>query len=111
MLERLDRTWRQYRRYSQAVNHLPHPPSSYVSGRVFGCIFDDLHGLANLDRIGVDQIMFEVDYPHGDSTWPNSADRFQELITAAGLSSEVATKIVRGNAIKCYRLDRYGITV
>ena len=50
---------------------LPQPPSSYVS-RIYGCIFDDEIGLANRDVIGMDQICFETDYPHADSTFPHS---------------------------------------
>ncbi len=109
LLERLDRTWHQYRRYAQAINELPRPPSSYMS-QVFGCVFDDLDGLENRDKVGIDQIMFEVDYPHGDSTWPHSVERVRELSTRAGLSDEEVTKIVRSNAISCYGLDRLGIT-
>jgi predicted TIM-barrel fold metal-dependent hydrolase len=109
LLERLDRSWRQYRRYGQAINYLPEPPSSYVAGRVFGCVFDDVHGLANRDQIGVEQIMFEVDYPHGDSTWPKSTERILELISAVDLSPDEVAKIVRGNAVRCYGLNRFGI--
>src|SRR5262249_19633498 len=60
-LERLDRSWRQHRGNAATVNGLQHPPSTYVPGRVFGCVFDDLCGLENRHKIGVDQIMFEVD--------------------------------------------------
>ena len=27
---------------------------------------------AHLPRIGMDQITFEVDFPHADSTWPHT---------------------------------------
>ena len=40
-------------------------------GRVYGCIFDDETGLRNRDVIGMDQICFETDYPHADSTFPH----------------------------------------
>ena len=38
------------------------------------CIFDDEVGLQNRDVIGMDQITFEVDYPHADSTFPHSKE-------------------------------------
>ncbi len=38
---------------------------------IYGCFIDDLHGIKNLDVIGVDNVMIETDYPHSDSTWPN----------------------------------------
>jgi hypothetical protein len=108
-LERLDRSWRQHRGNAATVNGLQHPPSTYVPGRVFGCVFDDLCGLENRHKIGVDQIMFEVDYPHGDSTWPHTTDRIRELAAAAKLTDEELRKVVRENAIRCYGLERLGV--
>ena len=29
-------------------------------------------GAKSLDYIGIDNVMIETDYPHTDSTWPNS---------------------------------------
>jgi len=87
---------------------LPHPPSSYVD-RIYGCVFDDEVGLANRDRIGMDQITFEVDYPHADSTFPHTLEVATEICTNAGLSDEETYKFMRGNAITCYGLERYGI--
>ena len=88
---------------------LPHPPSSYVD-RIYGCVFDDEVGLANRDRIGMDQITFEVDYPHADSTFPRTLEVATEICTKAGLSDEETYKFMRGNAITCYGLERYGIS-
>ena len=56
------------------------------------------------------QIMFEVDYPHGDSTWPNTLAVFEKIVAQAGLSEHEAYLFARGNAIACYGLGRYGIT-
>jgi predicted TIM-barrel fold metal-dependent hydrolase len=88
---------------------LPHPPSSYVD-RIYGCVFDDEVGLANRDRIGMDQITFEVDYPHADSTFPRTLEVATEICTNAGLSDDEVYKFLRGNAITCYGLERFGIT-
>jgi len=32
-------------------------------------MFKDRVGTRLLDLVGEDQVMFECDYPHGDSTW------------------------------------------
>jgi len=88
---------------------LPHPPSSYVD-RIYGCVFDDEVGLANRDRIGMDQITFEVDYPHADSTFPHTLEVATGICTNAGLSDDEIYKFLRGNAITCYGLERFGIT-
>jgi predicted TIM-barrel fold metal-dependent hydrolase len=88
---------------------LPNPPSTYVD-RIYGCVFDDEVGLANRDRIGMDQITFEVDYPHADSTFPRTFEVATEICANAGLSDEESYKFLRGNAIRCFGLERFGIT-
>ena len=49
---------------------IPEPPSTYYYRQIYGCFFDDEHGLESLARVGVDNITFETDYPHQDGTWP-----------------------------------------
>jgi predicted TIM-barrel fold metal-dependent hydrolase len=110
LLERLDEAWDHARGYAKTQEKVPERPSSYVPGRVFGCVFDDQVGLALRDRIGMGQIMFETDYPHGDSTFPHSKDTAATIASKAGLSEQETWRLLRGNAISCYRLDRYGIT-
>jgi len=109
IIEKLDGVWNDRSVYGN-IDHLSRPPSSYIPGRVYGCVFDDLIGLQIRDRLGMGQIMFETDYPHGDSTWPNSLVVFEKLITQAGLSEQETYQLARGNAIECYGLERFGIT-
>ena len=87
-------------------------PSSVIPDQVFACIFDDLEGLRNRNAIGMDQILFETDFPHADSTYPNSKQVATDLVVQAGLSDTEIYKLFRGNAIRAYKLDTYfGITV
>jgi hypothetical protein len=53
LLERLDEAWEHARGYAKTQQNVPEPPSTYVPGRVFGCVFDDQVGLALRDRIGM----------------------------------------------------------
>ena len=111
ILERLDSGWDRSAKFDRHMRErIPERPSSYVAGRVFGCIFDDAVGLRNRDAIGMAQIMFETDYPHADSTFPNSRQVAEKLISEAGLHDQDAWSFVRGNAINCYGLSRFGIT-
>ncbi|MCB0953542.1 MAG: amidohydrolase family protein, partial [Microthrixaceae bacterium] len=75
----------------------------YYFRQVYGCFFRDRHGLESLDSVGVDNITFETDYPHTDSTWPNTKEVAEKMM--ADLSPEVIYKIVRGNAIEMLSLD------
>ena len=79
------------------------PPSELFERHVYGCFFDDPHGHQNLDAIGVDNVTYESDYPHSDSTWPNTAKIATEQMSH--LSDEVVYKLVRGNAIKMLHID------
>jgi predicted TIM-barrel fold metal-dependent hydrolase len=110
ILDRLDSAWRRSKNYDPSIYALlPQPPSHYIANRVFACVFDDAVGLANRDHIGMSQIMFETDYPHADSTFPESKQVAEKMIAESGLSSEEALQFLRANAIACYDLQRFGI--
>ena len=112
VLERMDAIWERGTEYEPDLyDRVPELPSSYLAGSVFATIFDDTHGLVCRDLIGMDQLMFEIDYPHADSTFPHSRQTAEKLVSRAGLNEDETYKFLRGNAIKCYRLDRYGVLV
>ncbi len=106
-LERMDAVWRDGR---GGVDDVTVAPSEQVHGRVYGCVFDDLHGLINREAVGLDHILFETDYPHSDGTFPHSRKVAHELFVAAGMDAEACYKVLRGNAIEAYGLHRFGIT-
>jgi predicted TIM-barrel fold metal-dependent hydrolase len=109
VLERADKLWAE-RSDNSFGTSLPHPPTSYLAGRIYGCIFDDEVGLRNRDVIGMDQICFETDYPHADSTFPRSKEVAIEICAKAGLDADETYKLMRGNAIRAFGLERFGIT-
>jgi len=104
--ERMDGVWHE----SVGEVDLPEPPSTYVRGRVFGCIFDDLHGLRSRDEVGMEHILFECDFPHPNGSFPDSRHRAWELSSKAGLDEQEVYQLLRGNAINVYGLQRFGIT-
>jgi predicted TIM-barrel fold metal-dependent hydrolase len=103
VFERCDRVFQQSSGWSKIDPAVTELPSSYVPGRVYGCFFDDMVGIATRDLIGVSQMLFEVDYPHQDSTWPNTpkvVGRMAELVSPVELEM-----IVRTNACDLLGLD------
>ena len=48
-------------------------PSDVFREHVLGCFIDDAAGVRSRDLIGVDNITWECDYPHSDTTWPTRA--------------------------------------
>ena len=103
ILERADDVWLEHRAWGGVKELVPEPPSTYYHRQIFGCFFRDRHGLESLHRIGVDNVTFETDYPHTDSTWPHTKKLFEEQV--AHLDDETVYKIARGNAIRMLRLD------
>lgn len=109
VLERADKLWAE-RSDNSFGTDLADKPSSYIAGRIYGCIFDDETGLANRDAVGMDQICFETDYPHADSTFPHSKKVAADICATAGLSKDETYKFLRGNAIEAFGLKRFGLT-
>jgi predicted TIM-barrel fold metal-dependent hydrolase len=105
LLERMDGVWHE----GVGGVDLAEPPSSYVRGRVFGCVFDDLHGLRSRDEVGLECILFETDYPHANGTWPHTRTVATRLCNDSGMNAAEAARFVRGNAIDCYGLERFGV--
>jgi predicted TIM-barrel fold metal-dependent hydrolase len=103
VLERADDVWREHRAWGGVQDLVPEPPSTYYYRQVYGCFFRDRHGLEALERVGVDNVTFETDYPHTDSTWPHTKDVAQEMM--GHLPDDVVRKIVRANAIRMLSLD------
>jgi hypothetical protein len=68
---------------------------------IYGCFIDDAHGIRSLDEIGEDNVMCETDYPHSDSTWPDSIGVVRRRI--GHLPPETQYKLLRGNAERLYR--------
>jgi predicted TIM-barrel fold metal-dependent hydrolase len=103
VLERADKVWADNRGWGGVADKVKRPPSEYYYEHVYGCFFDDPHGLQSLDSVGVDNITFETDYPHSDSTWPHTKKVAEELMK--DLTQEQVNKICRDNAIRMLHLE------
>ena len=103
LLHRMDVVWEDNRGWGGVADKVPNPPSSYFKDHVYGCFFDDPNGLRLIDEIGEDNITYESDYPHSDSTWPRTRQIAEKQM--AGLTDEQRYKVVRGNAIRLFGLD------
>jgi predicted TIM-barrel fold metal-dependent hydrolase len=59
--------------------------------------------LKNLAAVGENNVTFETDYPHSDSTWPHTKKVAEEIMK--DLTQEQVDKICRTNAIEMLHLD------
>jgi predicted TIM-barrel fold metal-dependent hydrolase len=103
ILERADTVWLEHRAWGGVKDIVPEPPSTYYYRQVFGCFFRDQHGVDSIDVVGVDNVTFETDYPHTDSTWPHTKAVAEELM--AGVPQDVVDKVMRDNALRMLSLD------
>jgi predicted TIM-barrel fold metal-dependent hydrolase len=55
-----------------------------------------------VDKVGEDNIMFETDFPHPTSLWPNPLEHVHDAM--ATLRPESRAKILAENGKKLYRL-------
>jgi len=82
VLERADTVWAHHDGWQHTRKKIPEPPSTYYYGRIYGCFTADRHGLKNLDEVGPDNICFETDYPHTDTTWPETKAYVEKMLAA-----------------------------
>jgi len=101
-LEKADDTWESHSNWTHIKERMPEPPSTYYFSNVYACTIRDPFGIENLDRIGVNNVTFETDYPHTDTTWPNTREYAEKEL--AGLSEATLYRILRGNAIEMLSL-------
>jgi predicted TIM-barrel fold metal-dependent hydrolase len=77
-------------------------PSEVLARNFWFCTIDDPSTLDGvLERFGPDHVMVEVDYPHADSTWP---DTQQVMRSSLGhLPDVVVAKLTHENAERLFR--------
>jgi predicted TIM-barrel fold metal-dependent hydrolase len=75
-------------------------PLALFRSHIFACFIDDVHGSQNIDKIGVDNVMIETDYPHSDGTFPHSRENAKKM--TAHLGETDRSKVLRGNALRVF---------
>ncbi len=104
-IERMELVWKD----GVGGIELPTGPKEVFQDRVWGCVFDDAHGLKSRDAVGLEKILFETDFPHSDGTFPDSRAVAHSLCEGAGMNADECYQFLRGNAIRAYGLERFGI--
>jgi predicted TIM-barrel fold metal-dependent hydrolase len=100
LAEYMDHLWHKHRYWTG--NTLPEPPSYYMDRNVYGTFLDDREGILNRHRPGGKNIMWSSDYPHSETSWPQSRAYIAKIM--AGVPEAEQAAIVCGNAMALYRL-------
>jgi predicted TIM-barrel fold metal-dependent hydrolase len=61
---------------------------------------DDRTGIDNIEKIGVETLMWGADFPHPDGTWPDSQEFIGHLFS--GIPDATRRKILYENAARMY---------
>lgn len=100
LLDRIDHCMR-YQEFTGGWTGIDIHPTEVLRRNFWFCTIDDPSGFDLRDRIGVDRIMIESDYPHADSTWPDTqADLAQQI---SGLPKHDIERITWRNASELFR--------
>jgi predicted TIM-barrel fold metal-dependent hydrolase len=78
-------------------------PSDYWRQNCYLTFIDDPAGILVREHIGVDRIMWSSDFPHLDSSWPESQQFLNKQL--AGVPADEVRQIVAGNCIQLYNLQ------
>ena len=77
-------------------------PSEVFREHILACYISDPSGLLLRDRIGIDNISWECDYPHTDTTWPTSPEFAWKELQDAGCADDEVHKITWQNACRFF---------
>ena len=57
--------------------------------------------------IGIDNICWEMDYPHSDSMWPHAPEELTAVFDAHGVPDDEIDKMTYQNACRWYSFDPF----
>jgi predicted TIM-barrel fold metal-dependent hydrolase len=103
LLSTMDYTYRE--RHEEALYRFRGDmcPSDFFHRNVVLSFQEDAIGIRLRDVIGVDNMMWGSDYPHSESTFPQSREILARIL--AGVPEEEQAKIIGGNTARLYRFD------
>jgi predicted TIM-barrel fold metal-dependent hydrolase len=100
-LYRMDHAYERHRNWL-TVERLSKAPSAYVLDQVYLTFQDDHVAFQTAHLMNADRLLWANDFPHSDSTWPDSQAVLAEQ--TAHLDPAVVTRIVRDNVAELYGL-------
>jgi predicted TIM-barrel fold metal-dependent hydrolase len=103
-LERVDRVYKQHSAWTHQ-SFGDKLPSEVFLDRVVTCFIDDAFGIGSRDRLNVDMITWECDYPHSDSTWPLAPETVGAYLD--GVPDDEVAKITHENAMRIFSFDPF----
>ena len=104
-LERIDYVHQHHHRWT--LHSFPNgkKPSDVFREHIITCFIDDAAGVRNRDLIGIDNITWECDYPHSDSTWPEAPEKLWASLD--GVPDDDIHKMTWQNTTRHFQYDPF----
>jgi predicted TIM-barrel fold metal-dependent hydrolase len=80
-------------------------PADVFKKHIYACFISDKVGARLIDFFNEDNLFWESDYPHSDSSWPLGPE--DVMATMGHLSDETINKITHANAMRAYSFDPF----
>jgi predicted TIM-barrel fold metal-dependent hydrolase len=104
----LDRIDRHYRNQTWTHNDFGAKlPSEVFREHFLACFITDPSGLKLRREIGIDVLAWECDYPHTDTTWPESPEVLWGELEAAGATEDETHRITWQNSARFFDWDPF----
>jgi predicted TIM-barrel fold metal-dependent hydrolase len=103
-LERVDYTYKHHRAWTNQ-DFGDKLPSEVFHESIITCFIDDAVGMEIRHHLNMDQVCWECDYPHSDSTWPEAPEKAMRYLS--GLADDEIDKITHLNAMRAFSFDPF----
>ena len=103
-LERIDYVYQQHRFWTHQ-DFGDQLPSQVARDHFTFCFISDRAGVDARHAIGIDNITWECDYPHSDSSWPHSPESVIKQLD--GVPDAEINKITYENAMRIFGYDPF----
>ena len=104
-LERVDYVYKNHKAWTG--HDLGMLPSELFKERIVTCFIDDAVGVEARAHLNPDMITWECDYPHSDSTWPESPELLSKALV--GVPDDEVDKITHLNAMRLFQFDPFAV--
>jgi predicted TIM-barrel fold metal-dependent hydrolase len=105
-LERVDRTYEMHSTWTHQ-DFGDKKPSDVFREHFLTCFISDDVGVELRNKVGIDNICWEADYPHSDSMWPNAPEELHEMLVEHDVPNSDVNKMTFENAMRWYHWDPF----
>jgi predicted TIM-barrel fold metal-dependent hydrolase len=103
IIDRLDHCYRYQLGYLPTWRDVEETPSEVLRRNFWFCALDDDSNMALRHRIGLEHVLVESDYPHADSSWPNTQAMLVRQLRDQDIPDDEAERITWRNASELFR--------